>query len=65
MDSYLKFTLVALASILIGIPLWTAIFAPEQLSFTMFTELGFWVPAAIGMALMLFGFWVGQRADIA
>jgi hypothetical protein len=64
MDSYLKFTLIALASILIGIPLWTAIFAPEQLSVTIFTELGFWIPAVIGMALLLFGFWAGQRMDI-
>lgn len=65
MDSYIKFTLVALASILVGLPLWTAIFAPHQLSFTMFTELRFWIPAAIGLILMLFGFWAGQRADLA
>lgn len=65
MNSYLQFTIVALASILIGIPVWTAIFAPDQLSVTMFTELRFWIPAAIGMVFMLFGFWGGQRADIA
>jgi hypothetical protein len=65
MNSYLKFVLVALASILIGVPLWTFIIAPDEYSLTMFTDFGFWVTAAIGLAIMLFGFWLGKRTNLA
>jgi hypothetical protein len=65
MDTYVKFVLVAFASILVGVPLWTAILAPNEFSLTFFTEPGFWVTAAIGMVLLLFGFWLGKRTDLA
>ncbi|KTG29265.1 hypothetical protein AUR66_11140 [Haloferax profundi] len=65
MDSYPRFILVAAASLLIGIPLWMAIFAPEMLSIELLTNLGFWVPVAILFVVMLFGFWVGQRSKLA
>jgi hypothetical protein len=62
---YLRFVGVAFASILIGVPLWAFVLAPEEFSLTFFTEVGFWMAAAIGMALLLFGFWLGQRTDLA
>ena len=65
MESYLKFVLVAFACILVGVPLWTAILAPNEFSQTFVTEPGFWVAAGIGMVLLLFGFWLGNRADLA
>lgn len=65
MESYLKFALVAFVSILVGVPLWTALLAPDEFSLSFFTEAGFWVTAGIGMALLLFGFWLGKRADLA
>lgn len=65
MNSYLKFVLVAFACILVGIPLWTAIFAPNEFSVTFVTEVGFWVAATVGMVFLLFGFWLGKRADLA
>jgi hypothetical protein len=65
MESYLKFVLVAFACILVGVPLWTAILAPNEFSLTFVTEPGFWVAAGIGMVLLLFGFWLGNRADLA
>jgi len=65
MDSYVTFVLVAFACILAGIPLWAAIIAPNEFSLTVFTDAGFWIAAAIGMVLLLFGFWLGKRADIA
>lgn len=65
MDSYPRFILVAAASLLIGIPVWLAILAPEMLSIELFTSLGFWIPIAILLFVMLFGFWVGQRSKLA
>jgi len=65
MNSSVKFILVAFACLVIGIPLWTAIIAPDEFSWTFLTEVGFWVAVAIGMVLLLFGFWLGNRADIA
>ncbi|SFK61972.1 hypothetical protein SAMN04487950_0210 [Halogranum rubrum] len=64
MDSYLKFVLVASASILVGMPLWIAIIAPDEFSLTLFTEVGFWVVAAVGMAMLSFGFWLGERTNL-
>lgn len=63
MASYLKFVLVALVCTVVGVPLWTALLAPDALSLTFFTEMGFWVAAGIGMVLLLFGFRLGNRAD--
>ena len=65
MDSYVKFFFVVLACLLVGIPLWTAILAPNEFSLTFFTEPGFWVAAAMGMVFLLFGFWIGKRSDLA
>ena len=65
MNSYVKFVLVAFACLLVGIPLWTVILAPNEFSPVFFTEAGFWVAAAIGMVFLLFGFWIGKRIDFA
>lgn len=65
MRSYVTFVLVAFACILVGIPLWTAILAPNEFVLTFVTEPGFWVAAAIGMVFLLFGFWIGKRSDLA
>lgn len=65
MESYLKFALVAFVCILMGVPLWTAILVPNEFSLTFVTEAGFWVAAGIGMVLLLFGFWLGNRTDLA
>ncbi|MGQ3330716.1 MULTISPECIES: hypothetical protein [Halorubrum] len=64
MDSYPRFILTAAAGLLIGIPLYLAIFAPEILSVELFTSLGFWVPVAILLLVMIFGFWIGQRSNL-
>lgn len=65
MDSYLKFVLIASVCILVGIPLWAYIFAPNEFSLTFYTDPGFWIAATIGMGFLLFGFWLGKRADLA
>lgn len=64
-ESYWKFVLVAFASILVGIPLWTAVLAPDEFSPMFMIDPGFWVTVAIGMSLLLFGFWLGNRTDLA
>lgn len=65
MDSYPRFILIAAVSLLIGIPIWMAIFTPEALSISLFTSLGFWIPIALLLLVMVFGFWIGQRSKIA
>jgi len=64
MDSYPKFILTAVTGLLIGIPLYLAIFAPEILSVELFMSLGFWVPVAILLLVMIFGFWIGQNSNL-
>jgi hypothetical protein len=63
--SYWTFVLVAFASMLVGIPLWTVVLAPDEFSPMFITEPGFWVAVGIGMDLLLFGFWLGNRTDLA
>lgn len=65
MDSYVKFFFVVLACLLVGIPLWTAILAPNEFSLAFFTEPGFWVAAIMGKVFLLFRFWIGKRSDLA
>lgn len=62
MDEYTKMILVAFACLVVGIPLWTAIFSPEAFSTSMFSDTGFWIAVIAGVAMILSGFWVGQRA---
>lgn len=64
MESSVKFVLVAFVCLLVGVPLWTAVLAPDEFSLAFATEPGFWVAATIGMALLLFGFWLGERTDL-
>ncbi|SDL93461.1 hypothetical protein SAMN04487949_0228 [Halogranum gelatinilyticum] len=61
MDSSLRFLLVAGAGLLIGVPLWMTLLAPEMLSFSLFTSLGFWGPVAFILLVMLVSFRAAQR----
>lgn len=65
MNEYIKMIVVAFSCLLVGIPLWTAIFAPDAFSATMFSDPGFWITVVAGVAMILFGFGVGQRAGLS
>ena len=64
MDSLARFLVVALAALLVGIPLWTLVLAPGEFSPGMLAEPGFWVTVGIGLALLVGGFVLGRRADL-
>ena len=64
MNEYIKLIVVASVCLLVGIPLWTAIFAPDAFSATMFSDPGFWIAVVAGVVMLLFGFGVGQRAGL-
>lgn len=64
MDSIPRFVVVALAALLVGIPLWTLLLAPDEFSLGMLADPGFWVTVGIGLALLVGGFWLGRRADV-
>jgi len=60
MNAYLKFALVALVCLLVGVPLWTLVLDPAALSPAMAVDPGFWIAVGAGL---LFGFAVGNQAD--
>ena len=64
MSSALGFAPVALACLLIGIPLWTAVLSPGAFPYATFTDPGLWIAVVAGMATLLLGFRIGERADI-
>lgn len=64
MDSYAKFAAVAAVTVLIGVPLWITVIAPEMGGFSVFLDPGFWFVAAIGMVILLVSFWGAQRSDL-
>lgn len=63
MNPYRKFILIALACLLVGVPLWTLVLAPSEFSPTMVLDPGFWIAVVAGFAILLFGFWIGERTD--
>ncbi len=62
MDSYIKFTVLALITLLISVPLWTLFLAGDEFSLSMLTDpkLLFWI--GLGMVFLLYGFSKGQQA---
>lgn len=64
MKSYRKFMLIALVCLLVGIPLWTLVLGPSEFSPAMIVDPGFWIAVVAGLAMLLFGFWIGERADL-
>lgn len=62
MDAYLKFLVVASVSLVVGVPLWTLVFAPERSPLVLLTDPVFWVLIVVFLLVMLFGFWIGQRS---
>jgi hypothetical protein len=64
MQSYLKFVLVAFACLVVGVPVWVGVFAPDRNPFSVFGDVGFWLSIGIGLALLLLGFWLGNRANV-
>jgi hypothetical protein len=63
MDSYIKFAGVAALTMLIGVPLWGIVLAPEEVGFAMFLDPGFWFLFVLWMVYALGVFWVGQKSD--
>jgi hypothetical protein len=63
MDSYLKFAFAALISIVVGVPLWTAIIAPSEFSPFMILSPKFAVTAALGMSILMLFFWAGNKSQ--
>ena len=63
-DSYIKFTVLALVTLLIGVPLWTLLLAPDEFSLSMITDprILFWI--GLGMVFLLYGFSKGQQTKI-
>ena len=64
MKSYVVFLLVSLVCLVVGVPLWIVVFAPQEASFSVFTDTGFWLSIGIGLVFLFVGFWFGNRADI-
>jgi hypothetical protein len=64
MNAYGKLLLVAACCLSVGIPLWTVVFAPDAFSAGMIADPGFWLAVLAGTVMLLFGFWIGRRADV-
>ena len=61
-NSYIKLGALALALLVVGLPLWVLLFTPDQFSLAMFVDPGFWIAVGAGVLSILFGLWLGNRS---
>jgi hypothetical protein len=55
------FVLVGTVCLVVGVPLWALAFAAGTVSVGTLADPGFWLAVGVGMASLLFGFWLGER----
>lgn len=61
-SSSIKLGILALALLLVGLPLWVFLFTPDHFSLALVVDPGFWIAVGAGVLSILFGFWLGTRS---